>query len=141
MGFCHTINDIVNFNPLFFCCQSPSYSFFPVSADLLLYAVPYSCFSAAFPALIRLSSSRNAISSTQCRLFPIPKCALTLSPFNSSVSHSFICNSFLLFFHRLSETTLQLFHKQTTDCIQHRKNHNAHICENRQIHICNSHSP
>ena len=38
-------------------------------------------FSAAFPALIRLSSSLNAISSTQCRLFSIPQCALSLFPY------------------------------------------------------------
>ena len=38
-------------------------------------------FSAAFPALIRLSSSLNAISSTQCRLFSIPQCVLSLFPY------------------------------------------------------------
>ena len=37
--------------------------------------------------------------------------------------------------------SLQFFHKQAADRIQHRKNHNTYIRKNSQIHICDSHSP
>ena len=41
----------------------------------------------------------------------------------------------------LLHSFLQLFYKQTTDCVQHSKDHNTYICKNRQIHIRNAHSP
>ena len=47
-------------------------------------------FSAAFPALIRLSSSRKPISSTQCRLFSIPQCARLFAPYPSAVISSIL---------------------------------------------------
>ena len=107
MGFHHVLNDMFHLYPLFYSSIQPGQYFIKIGhvvpAFFSFTGIPilqlFSCFnrfmpiwrakfifSAAFPALIRLSSSRNATSSTQCRLFSIPQCALALPPYSAAVA-------------------------------------------------------
>ena len=68
---------------LSFACNSHLATFFCLRRLDPIWRSTFT-FSAAFPTLILLSSSRNPMSSTQCRLFPTPQCALLHFPYSSA---------------------------------------------------------